>query len=123
MFRKGDYMKRFGFIIYLTIVLASCCRKADEVVSLPKITATTENRSETRTSISVDESGTGTIYWNPSDQIDVFFGSTKTKYVSQNGSPAKKAVFKTNDHVSVSMLESAQIWGLFPSHERSTSDG
>ena len=80
------------FLIVSTVLLASCQREQDWE-GAPDIRAEVESEQKTRTSLSVDESGAGTIYWNPSDKIDVFFGTKKAQYTSQNASDAIAATF------------------------------
>ena len=110
------------YLFVLVISLASCQREQDWDAA-PDIKAKVESDQKTRTSLSVDESGSGTIYWNPSDKIDVFFGSTKASYTSQNASDAITAVFKTSDSVSGADITSGNIWGLYPSNSSSSCDG
>ena len=99
------------------------CQREQDWDAAPDIKARVESDQKTRTSLSVDESGSGTIYWNPSDKIDVFFGSTKASYTSQNASDAITAVFKTSDSVSGADITSSNIWGLYPSNSSSSCDG
>ena len=89
----------------------------------PDINATVEVEPETRTSLSVNSSGAGTIYWNPADTIDVFFGTKKASYISQNSSNALSAIFKTTATLSDNDYMSTNIWGLYPSNSSSTCDG
>ena len=109
-------------LLALIMFLASCQRELDWS-GAPDIKAKVETESKTRTSLSVDESGAGTIYWNPSDKIDVFFGTTKASYTSQNTSDAETAVFKTTDFVGGADISSNNIWGLYPARSSSRCDG
>ena len=101
----------------------SCQREVDVDNYAPRITARTEAQSSTRTSLSVDEDGQGTIYWNPADKISVFFGTTRVLYTSQNKADATSAVFQTSDNVTSTTVSSTNIWGLYPSDNSSTCDG
>ena len=114
--------RRFLFSIVSVMMLASCQRDLPWVVA-PDIMAESESEGETRTSISVDGSGKGTIYWNPADKIDVFFGTKRVQYTSQNSSDATTASFKSSDSVSETDLSSTNIWGLYPSDPFSSCDG
>ncbi len=113
---------KLSYLLLLVFILASCSRE-QEWDGSPDINAKVESEQKTRTSISVDESGTGTIYWNPSDRIDVFFGTKKAQYMSQNASDAIAATFKTSDSVSSSDVSSTNIWGLYPSNSSSSCNG
>lgn len=114
--------KRLFILMASVALLASCQRELDHA-GAPEIKATVEEEPETRTSISVNSSGTGTIYWSPSDKIDVFFGTKKATYTSQNTSNARTATFKTSSSISGSDLSSTNIWGLYPSNSSSSCNG
>ena len=118
----GEMSRRSLYLLPLVLLLASCQREQDWE-GAPDIKAKVESESRTRTSLSVDESGAGTIYWNPSDKIDVFFGTKKAGYTSQNSDVAISAVFKTSDTVDGSDISSTNIWGLYPSNSASSCDG
>ena len=113
---------KLSYLLPLIVILASCQRE-QEWGGAPDIKAKVESEQKTRTSLSVDESGSGTIYWNPSDKIDVFFGTKKTQYTSQNASDAIAATFKTSDSVSGTDVSSTNIWGLYPSNSSSSCNG
>ena len=109
--------------LLIPIFLVVSCQREQEWEGAPDINATVESEQNTRTSLSVDESGAGTIYWNPSDQIDVFFGTKKAQYTSQNASEAIAATFKTNATLTDSDVSSTNIWGLYPSNSSSSCNG
>ena len=111
------------FLLALATLLASCQMEMTEISQFPRIIAEIENQSETRTQLSVDESGVGTIYWKPADRIDVFFGTSRAVYTSQNNENATNAIFQTGDSVSGADISSTNIWGLYPSNDSSTCDG
>ena len=110
-------------VLFFSAFLTSCQREVDIDDYAPRITARTEAQSSTRTSLSVDEDGQGTIYWNPADKINVFFGTTRVLYTSQNKADATSAVFQTTDNVTSTTVSSTNIWGLYPSDNSSTCDG
>ena len=116
-------MKRQVFFLIVSTVLLASCQREQDWCGAPDINAKVESEQKTRTSLSVDGSGAGTIYWNPTDRIDVFFGSTKASYTSQNATDAITAVFKTSDSVSGADITSSNIWGLYPSNSSSSCDG
>lgn len=114
--------KRLFLLIVPILLLASCQREMDWSGS-PEIKATVEAEQRTRTSLSVDETGAGTIVWNPADKIDVFFGTKKASYTSQNTSDAASAIFKTTAILSDDDVSSTNIWGLYPSNSSSSCNG
>ena len=116
-------MKRQVFFLIVSTVLLASCQREQDWCGAPDINAEVESEQNTRTSISVDESGAGTIYWNPSDKIDVFFGTKKAQYTSQNASDALAATFKTSASLTVSDVSSTNIWGLYPSKSSSCCNG
>ena len=111
--------KRQLFLIVPILLLASCQREMDvpDQFKAPDITA--EIQAETRTVLSVDEYGAGTIYWKPSDQIDVFIGDNKLVYTSQNSSNAATATFKTNDDLGGNYPDSEPVLAIYPSYGES----
>ena len=109
-------------VLFISAFLVSCQREADVISYAPQITAKAEQPA-TRTVLSVNEDGQGTIYWKPADRINVFFGKTRALYSSQNKDDATTAVFQTTDSISESDFSSTNIWGLYPADDASTSDG
>ena len=89
----------------------------------PEIIASVETNSATRTLISVDEEGEGTIYWTPADQINIFYGTTSTLYTSQNTENATTAVFLTSAIIGSTESASTNIWGLYPYDEDAVCSG
>ena len=114
--------KRLFLLIFPILLLVSCLRETDWS-GAPEIKATVETEPRTRTSLSVDESGVGTVYWSPADRIDVFFGTKRIGYTSQNSADATTAVFSTSEDVSFTDISSASIWGLYPSNSSSSCNG
>ena len=112
----------------LALVLGSCQKDskkpAAETAAAPEIIAEMETVPESRSTLSVDENGIGTILWTPSDAINVFFGTTGARYVSQNTQNAATAAFRTTDEAAqAAELEADNIWGLYPYDENATCDG
>lgn len=97
-------------------------QEADKVPA-PEITATQDSLTPTKSLLEVDGEGVGTIYWTPADEINVFYGTTSTHYVSQNASNATTAVFRTTDIIGTTEGASENIWGLYPYNENATCTG
>jgi len=116
-------MNRGPFYLLPFVLLLASCQREQDWGGAPDIEAKVESEQKTRTSLSVDESGAGTIYWNQSDKIDVFFGTKKVQYTSQNSSDATTATFKTSETVSGSDVFMNNIWGLYPSNSSSSCNG
>ena len=91
------------------------------MVVAPDITAVQE--PQTKTLLEVDGEGIGTIYWKPADEINVFYGTTSTHYVSQNDANATTAVFTTTDIIGISEGAATNIWGLYPYNSSATCTG
>ena len=114
-------------LIFLATILGSCQTEIEEQTTVkegvvpPEIIAEVE--SATKTFISVDSEGEGTIYWTPSDQINIFYGTTSTLYTSQNTENATTAVFRTTDIIGSTESASNNIWGLYPYDSGATCDG
>ena len=94
-----------------------------EGVVPPEVTASLEIGAPTKSLIEVDGEGVGTIYWTPSDEINVFYGTTSTRYISKNTENATTAVFKTLDVIGTTESASENIWGLYPYNENASCTG
>ena len=94
-------------------------------VIAPEITAHLENGtpSNTKTILEVDGEGVGTIYWKPADEINIFYGTSSTHYISQNDVNATTAVFTTSDVIGSTESASENIWGLYPYNSSATCTG
>lgn len=109
-------------------ILVLSCQSVEQDVSVngmtaPEIIASVETQSTTKSMISVDELGEGTIYWTPADQINIFYGTVSTLYTSRNTENATTAVFRTTDIIGSTESASTNIWGLYPYDEEATCDG
>ena len=98
--------------------------EVDKTVA-PLITAKQENGKPTpaKSTLEVELEGSGTIYWTPADEINVFYGTTSTRYVSQNVANSTTAVFSTSDVIGISESSSTNIWGLYPYNPSATCTG
>ena len=107
-------------------VLSSCQTNVvveSPFMEAPEIVASLETGIGSKSMISVDSEGVGTIYWTPSDDINVFYGTTSTKYTSRNTENALTAVFRTNDIIGSTESASDNIWGLYPYDDDAVCDG
>ncbi|MGM9791559.1 MAG: hypothetical protein ACI3Y4_04060 [Candidatus Cryptobacteroides sp.] len=120
-------MKRILLFAAVVSIVAACTIKIEECpvegFKAPDITATYDNAGATKTSLVTDSEGVGTIYWNTSDEINVFYGSTSTHYVSTNTADATTAVFTTTDLIGSDENASTNRWGLYPYNASATCDG
>ena len=120
---------------YRTIVLAmmafalgSCVgekveNRADEDECIT-VRAFQEGASETRTTL-ID--GGNQIWWEPADEIKLFFRGSGSRFISQNTENARVAEFTGTLSVAVGLNEGATgsntLWGLYPYRADATSDG
>ena len=95
----------------------------DTKIQAPDITAAQEGDNPSKSVLEVDGDGVGTIYWTPADEINVFYGTTSTHYVSQNTVNATTAVFSTTDIIGISEGASENIWGLYPYNPSASCTG
>ena len=121
-------MKKLLIITSLLVTTVSCINEKNEALESAKVQAPslycyTENNPLTRTSLSVDEEGIGTIYWKPADCINVFFGTEKLRYYSTNEEVATNVKFDTTDGLNGASADFSNIWGLYPYDAAATSDG
>lgn len=95
----------------------------DNSVKAPDIKAITESDGTTKTSLTVNTEGVGTIWWTPKDEINIFYGTTSTRYVSKNTNNATITDFSTSDKIGSAELASTNRWGLYPYNSSATCDG
>ena len=110
----------------LALLLVSCQSKLQETadfVVAPDIIAEAEAQPGTRTLLTVDNEGEGTIYWTPADEINIFYGTTSTHYTSQNTENVTTAVFRTTDIIGSTESASTNVWGLYPYNANATCTG
>ena len=93
---------KLACLALVALVLGACQKETDKntppaagKACLPEIVAEVEQAQASRSTVSVDENGTGTILWQPYDAINVFFGTKGAVYVSQNTRNAASAPFRT----------------------------
>jgi len=124
-------MKKIYFSIAFVIaaILSVSCSNTEEIKgaepqisNAPIIYATQE--TSTKSSITVDGEGVGTIYWSPADDISIFYGaSTPVLYTSTNIAPETTAAFTTSAIIGSTELASTNIWGLYPHDPSAICDG
>lgn len=116
---------RISSIALLPILLLSCEMEKpmveDALVKAPEIRASLGN--ETKTVLSTDAQGNGTISWLPGEEINVFFNTTGIAYTSTNTDTVTETTFTTDANVSLSELESGNVWGLYPFDASAQCDG
>lgn len=104
--------------------LLSCSREKVEAPETITIRAYQEGATETRTTL-ID--GGTQVYWEPSDEIKVFFNGSGGRFLSQNTEKADVAEFSGTLNVVVGVNEGASgsntLWGLYPYRADATSDG
>jgi hypothetical protein len=118
-------MKKLIIITSLLVITASCLNEEFETVKVqaPSLYCSTENDFMTKTSLSVNAEGIGTIYWKPADCINVFFGTKQLKYSSTNKENATNVIFDAKGELDGSQADFSNIWGLYPYNASATSDG
>ena len=116
--------KVFLFAAMLAIAASCSVSEIDSIkgTTAPEITASYENNG-TKTTITTDEEGVGTIWWKPADEINVFYGTLSTHYVSKNTENATTVAFGTTDIIGSTESASENIWGLYPYNENAVCDG
>lgn len=121
-------MKKVFLFAAMLAMAASC--SVSEVDSIketgkgiaPEITASYENNG-TKTTITTNDEGVGTICWKTADEINIFYGTTSTHYVSKNKENATTVAFGTTDIIGSTESAQENIWGLYPYNEDAVCDG
>lgn len=119
-------MKRFLILASMLAIAASCTVSEPDssLVKAPSFHAYTEgDGATTKTSISVDAEGVGTIWWKPAEKINVFFGATSVPYTSTNTEDATTVVFETTAMIGSTEGSSSNKWGLYPYDAAATCNG
>ena len=134
--RNIGVMKRINRLLQfvLSLSLVTSCVESDEAVdltSMPRQTITIEasqetRRVETRTTLQTD----GSVFWNPSDEISLFFNSGTNggdKFVSQNSENVAIAEFSGSIQGITGggedLEENAYFWAVYPYSEGNSCDG
>ena len=117
-------MKKSISIISIALVSIVACTRIQELDSPVfsedgfTIIAKTETPAETRT---VVESGIH-VYWEPGDEIAVFSGDKKGRFVTDLTSPSGTAAFKDIQE-DESWNGSKDIWAIYPYSQETVFDG
>lgn len=116
--------KAFLFTAMLAIAASCTVSEIDSIkgTTAPEITASYENNG-TKTTITTDEEGVGTIWWKPADEINVFYGTLSVHYTSKNKENATTVAFGTTDIIGSTESAQENIWGLYPYNEDAVCDG
>ncbi len=118
---------RYIFLVIAALALSACVRNTEpfepEGVQMT-FTAYQEGSEMTRTTV---QDGGTQVYWEPSDEIKVFFNGSSGRFVSQNTENATVATFTGTLNVIVGATEGAgystQTWGLYPYRADAVLDG
>ena len=117
------------YILFLVAALTlAACSKTNEQPEPEGIQMTfrayQEGAQETKTTV---QDGGTQVYWEPSDEIKVFFKSSSGRFVSQNTELAGVADFSGTLNILVGANEgfdaSNQTWGLYPYRADAAYDG
>ena len=113
-----------------TLLLGSCAKEmtsADSSSATPEdngqvvIQATLADGQDTKTVLN----GDGSVFWQPGDEIAVFFNSVKVPFTAYNNVNAASALFVGNSYITTGHNENSNgevgndysYWGLYPYHD------
>lgn len=111
----------------VTLLLGSCAKEmtsADASSATPEdngqvvIHATLADGQDTKTVLN----GDGSVFWQPGDQIAVFFNSVRVPFTAYNNVNAASALFVGNSYITIGHNENSNgevgndysYWGLYP---------
>lgn len=121
-------MKIRYILFTVAALMISACAKNNEP-SEPEgmqmtFTAYQEGSEMTRTAV---QDGGTQVYWEPADEIKVFFNGSSGRFVSQNTENATVATFTGTINVVAGANEGGNTnyttWGLYPYRSDASSDG
>lgn len=120
-------MKARYILFAVAALTLAACSKTNEQPEPEGMQITIHAYQEgAHTKTTVQDGGTQ-VYWEPSDEIKVFFKGTGSRFVSQNSEAATVADFSGTLNVLVGANEGANssnyLWGLYPFNYDATSDG
>ena len=123
--KTGTDMRNNHLMLALAaIALLSCAREQVDVPETITIRAYQEGAAETRTTL-ID--GGTQVYWEPADEIKVFFNGVGGRFVALNTENATVATFSGSLPVVVGANEGAGVstvtWGLYPYRSDAVQDG
>ncbi len=121
----GTDMKfNYSILAIAVFALLSCAREKVETPETITIRAYQEGATETRTTL-ID--GGTQVYWEPSDEIKVFFNGSGGRFVAQNTENVTVATFSGTINVVAGANEGTSsnymTWGVYPYRSDATSDG
>ena len=130
MIMKIGIDMKYNYLI-LALATTAICSCSGNLVETPindgetiTIRAWQEGADETRTTL-ID--GGSQVYWEPSDELKLFYRGTGGRFLSQNTENATIAEFSGTLNVIVGVNEgisgSNTLWGLYPYRADATSDG
>ncbi|MBR4826696.1 MAG: leucine-rich repeat protein [Bacteroidales bacterium] len=123
---------RYILFAVATLAIAACAKTVEQPEpegTQMTICAYHEGSSEfnaPETKTAVTDGGTR-VYWEPADEIKVFFRGNGGRFISQNTQNADVAEFSGTLNVLVGLNEGASgsnaLWGLYPYRSDAASDG
>ncbi len=119
---------RYILFAVAALAISACAKSNNEIPEQDgvqmTITAYQEGAEMTRTT--VQEGGTQ-VYWEPSDEVKVFFKGSSGRFISQNTENAAVTDFSGTINIFAGANEGANssnlIWGLYPYRADATFDG
>ena len=123
-------MKTMKYIAGAVLALAgmvACNQKEESLADSVEFTVTASFEGhDALTKTAVEDGGTQ-VFWEPSDEIKVFFKGSGGRFISQNTERAAVAEFSGTVSVIVGLNEGAtgsnQLWGLYPYRQDACFDG
>ena len=114
-------------LLFASVVLTvACTREIESSISLnPIITVEATNIEPDFSRTTLQDNGIK-VYWEPQDEIAIFYNGSCGRFVSQNEEPALTAKFEGTLNAILGFNEgeaaSNPIWGLYPYCEDASSD-
>lgn len=109
---------KYLFLSALALCLAFSCQRQEENLSVQTLTFHAVNGENTKTVLQAD----GAIFWSPGDAINLFYGSSAGRFVSNNSEAAAYADFNGSPE-GFALDGEKTFWAVYPYDQDNSFDG
>lgn len=123
--RSMKAIKNISMIMGAALMLASCESIKEEVIPSEKTVEITAFIADGQTKTAVQDGGNA-VYWQPGDEVKVFYDGTGSKFTAMCTSLSRTSKFTGSSNVIFGFDEGfagdAPLWGLYPYRDDAIAD-